>query len=467
MQRNGVLVFVATVLLAGSVRWAPAQTASEEVPRPNFIIMMTDDQRWDALSCAGNAVIDTPNMDRLAADGMRFRNMFVTNSLCAPSRTTLLTGMYSHKHGVTDNVRRELRPDQPILPDLLREAGYETAFCGKSHVKGALRDRTWDYYFGYNGQGQYLNPKIAEGTDGEERVYEGYMDDIVTDHAVEWLRDRGEKPFCLFLWFKAPHRAWIRPRRLHDLYRGVTIPKPDTYDDDLKGYPGKPRAFADADNKIGNFDNVRTLEGFVKDYYATIVAVDENLEKVLDVLDDTGKTEDTAILFTGDNGFFLGEWRAFDKRLMHEPSIRVPLLVRYPRMVQAGSLEDRMVLNIDIAPTVLDMAGVPIPDWMQGRSVVPLLEGKDIPWRKDWLYEYFEYPGPHSVPKNRGVRTERYKYIEYYEEPEEFELYDLQKDPGERRNLVDDPAYGEILKPLRERLEELRVETGYIEEPTE
>jgi len=429
--------------------------------------MMTDDQRWDALSCAGNAVIDTPNMDRLAADGMRFRNMFVTNSLCAPSRTTLLTGMYSHKHGVTDNVRRELRPDQPILPDLLREAGYETAFCGKSHVKGALRDRTWDYYFGYNGQGQYLNPKIAEGTDGEERVYEGYMDDIVTDHAVEWLRDRGEKPFCLFLWFKAPHRAWIRPRRLHDLYRGVTIPKPDTYDDDLKGYPGKPRAFADADNKIGNFDNVRTLEGFVKDYYATIVAVDENLEKVLDVLDDTGKTEDTAILFTGDNGFFLGEWRAFDKRLMHEPSIRVPLLVRYPRMVQAGSLEDRMVLNIDIAPTVLDMAGVPIPDWMQGRSVVPLLEGKDIPWRKDWLYEYFEYPGPHSVPKNRGVRTERYKYIEYYEEPEEFELYDLQKDPGERRNLVDDPAYGEILKKLRERLEELRVETGYVEEPAE
>ncbi len=440
----------------------PDPGVAEDPPRPNFIIMMTDDQRWDAMSCAGNPIIRTPNMDRLAAEGIRFLNMFVTNSLCAPSRATLLTGMYSHSHGVIDNKRRPLPTDIPIISDYLREAGYQVAFCGKSHVRGALRDRYWDYYFGYVGQGRYLNPIIREGVNGEDREYRGYMDDIVTSKAIEWIKQGRDKskPFCLFLWFKAPHRSWIRARRHHDLFRTVAIPKPATYDEDLRGYPGKPPAFVQATNKIGDFADVRSLE-FVKDYYATIVAVDENIGRVLQVLEEEGIARDTCIIHTGDNGFFLGEWRAFDKRFMHEPSIRVPLLIRYPRLIKPGSLCDEMVLNIDIAPTVLELAGLEVPERMHGRSLVPLLRGEAVEWRKDWLYEYFEYPGPHSVRKHRGVRTERWKLIHYYE-VNQFELYDLQNDPEERFNLADDPKYAGLKERLLRRIDELRRKTGDI-----
>lgn len=428
--------------------------------RPNFVIMMTDDQRYDAMSCAGNTILQTPNMDRLAAEGVRFRNMFVTNSLCAPSRATLLTGLYSHSHGIMDNKMRLLKPEQKILPEFLREAGYEVAFCGKSHMEDALRSRQWDYYFGYMGQGSYLQPKIAEGTDGKDQLYDGWMDDVVTGKAVDWLQNRkSDKPFCLFLWFKSCHRSWDRPRRLLDLYNGVAIPKPATFDDDLKGYPGKPRAFADADNKIGTVIDVRTLESFVKDYYAVLVGADQNVGRVLHALRTIEQLDDTAIFFTGDNGFFLGEWRAFDKRLMHEPSIRVPMLIRYPKLIKPGTVLDEMMLNVDIAPTVLDLAGLEVPKWMHGRSVVPLFKGEKAGWRKDWLYEYFEYPAVHMVRKHRGVRTEKYKLIHYYEEPQEFELYDLEKDPGELNNLYGKPEYADLVKQLLARIEELRKET--------
>jgi arylsulfatase A-like enzyme len=459
MSRRWLTALTAVYLFAGFARAAD---------RPNFVLMMTDDQRWDALSCEGNKILQTPNMDRIASEGIRFRNMFVTNSLCSPSRATFLTGLYSHTHGVIDNRAKKLKGDQPILSDLLREVGYQVAFCGKSHIGGFLRDRTWDYYFGYKGQGRYLNPKIAEGTDGEDVEHPGYMDDVVTTKAIDWLKSKkDDRPFCLFLWFKAPHRPWIRARRHLDLYRDVAIPKPDTFDDDLKGYPGKPRAFAVADNKIGDFGDVRTLDGFVKDYYASIYAVDENIGRVFETLKQTGELDDTVMLHTGDNGFFLGEWRAFDKRLIHEPSIRVPLLIRYPKLIKPGSLSDKMVLNIDLAPTILDLAGAKVPRWMHGRSAVPLLKGEEDGWRKDWLYEYFEYPGAHSVRRHYGVRTDRYKYIHYpaykdkeRDEPEEFELYDLQKDPGEKNNLHGRPGYEEIAKKLKARLVELRKETG-------
>ncbi|MBX7071634.1 MAG: sulfatase [Pirellulales bacterium] len=426
--------------------------------RPNFVILMTDDQRYDALSAAGNTILKTPNIDRLAAEGVHFRNAFVTNALCAPSRASLLTGTYSHTHGVIDNNQRRIDPALPFLPDLLRQAGYRVAFCGKSHVAGALRDRKWDYYFGFKGQGDYLRPMLAEGVDGKDKLYDGYMDDVVTDKAVTWLKQQGAEPFCLFLWFKAPHRSWQRARRHHDLFRDVVIPKPQTYDDDLRGYPGKPRAFALADNKIGDFADVRTVEGMVKDYYATVVAVDENVGKVLNTLDAMGRAGDTLVMYTSDNGFFHGEWRLFDKRLMHEPSIRVPLLMRLPKLARTA-VRDEMALNIDIAPTLLDLAEIEIPVGMQGRSLKPLLSGGAAPWRKDWLYEYFEFPGVHSVRKHRGVRTETHKLIHYYEAPEEFELYDLARDPQERDNLHGRAEYRELENQLLRRIEELRRET--------
>jgi arylsulfatase A-like enzyme len=417
--------------------------------------MMTDDQRADAMSCAGHPFLRTPHLDRLAREGMRFTNMFVTNSLCAPSRATLLTGLYAHAHGVIDNKQRTIPREIPLVSDLLRAAGYQVAFCGKSHVGGHLRDRTWDYYFGYTGQGDYLKPVIAEGTDGQDRPYTGYMDDVVTDHAIAWLRQPRQQPFCLFLWFKAPHRSWQRARRHHDLFADVQVPKPPSYDHDLLGYPGKPRAFVEADNKIGDFADVRSLD-FVKDYCATLTAVDENVGRVLHTLEELNMLDQTAVLFTSDNGFFLGEWRLFDKRLMHEPSIRVPLLVRYPPLVPAGSQCQEMVLNVDLAPTLLELAGVDVPAHMHGRSTVPLLAGKDVSWREEWLYEYYEFPGPHSVRPHRGVRTRRYKLIHYYQPPEELELYDLEQDPEEQHNLAGDPAHADLVQQLLQRIGALR-----------
>jgi arylsulfatase A-like enzyme len=284
------------------------------------------------------------------------------------------------------------------------------------------------------------------------------------------MKQRRDKPFCLLLWMQSPHAPFFRARRHLDLYNGVPIPKPATFDDDLKGYPGKPRAFANADNKIGTYglnsttrtNCARSLEEVTKDYYAGVVLADENVGKSFDALTSIGALDDTVILFSADHGFFLGEWRMYDKRFMHEPSIRVPLFVRYPRMVKAGSVNTKhMTLNVDWAPTLLELAGIEPAAGLHGRSLVPLLRGEQpADWRKDWLYEYYEYPVPHNVPRNRGVRTERYKLIHYYEAKEEFELYDLQHDPGELNNLYGQPQYADMARQLLRRIHELRQETG-------
>jgi arylsulfatase A-like enzyme len=438
--------------------------------RPNIIFFMGDGLRPDEMSVAGNPIIHTPNMDRIATEGIRFRNTFVTNALCAPSRATMLTGLYSRRNGVIDNNSRPIAAGVPIFQDLLRKAGYEVAFCGKSHVRGALRDHYWDYYIAYVMQQHYWNAPIAEGVDGKigaDQIIEGYADNIMTDGLVGWLEGRREKPFCACVWLKSPHEPFLPPRHLALLYDdGTKIAKPETFDEDLKGYPGKPRAFAHCDNKIGtDSTGVGTLEQLVKQHYAATVGLDENLGRVLKVLERSGQLDDTVIIVSTDHGYFLGEWHFMDKRLMHEPSIRIPLLIRYPERIKAGSLNDQMALNLDLAPTILDLAGVEIPSTMQGRSLAPLLEGKEPSpaWRNDWFYAFYEYPGPNMVPKNRGIRTERYKLIEYWEqEPKEYELYDLQSDPGERHNLYGAPEYAGLTRQLLNRMYELGKETGEI-----
>jgi arylsulfatase A-like enzyme len=446
-------------LLLAILLLAPAAAATQDKPaRPNFVIMMCDDQRWDAMSLAGNAILKTPNMDRIGREGIVFRNAFVINSLCSPSRASILSGTYSHRNGVLDNrMKTDVVAGTPWLPDLLHAAGYEVAFCGKSHQKSSLRDRTWDYYFGYKNQGRYKDPIVAEGVDGKDTMYPGWMDDVVTDKAVGWLKGRKDKPFCLFLFFKACHGAWDRPARLEGLYKDVSVPKPELWDDPGAG---KPKAFLDADNRVGTRKDVATFESFIKGYYATLVGADENIGRVLETLTSLGKLDDTVVLHTGDNGFFLGEWQRYDKRFMHEPSIRVPMLVRYPKLIKAGSVSDRMVLNVDIPSTMLDLAGVAIPREMQGRSWGPLFRDPKAEFRKDWLYEYYEYPDFHKVRPHRGVRTEQWKLIHYYTDPEEFELYDLQKDPGEKENLYGKAEHADREKQLKQRLDELRKETG-------
>jgi arylsulfatase A-like enzyme len=448
-------------------------TPRTDPPRPNFVFLLGEGHRPDALSLNGNPIVQTPNFDRIGREGIQFSNSFAVNALCLPARSAALTGLYSHSTGCVDNQGRVIPSDVPLFTELLRNAGYEVALFGKAHV-GKLGERQWDHYFGFPGAAtDYFWPAIEEGADGKVKppqVFEGYVDDVVTDHAIEWMKQKREKPFCLCLWFQAPHTPFFRPRRYLDLYNGVPIPKPSTFDDDLKGYPGKPRAFAETDNKIGGpyargsvtrGNCARSLEEIVKDYYAGVTATDDNVGKVFQALTDLGQLDDTVMLFTSDHGFFLGEWRMYDKRLMHEPSIRTPLLVRYPRMIRAGSIAREMTITTDLAPTFLDLAGVRFLERMQGQSLVPFFNGEPPPsWRKDWLYEYFEYPGPHNVRKHRGVRTERYKLIHYYENPEEFELYDLKEDPGEIHNLYGDPSHAALARQLRQRIDELRKATG-------
>jgi len=443
--------------------------------KPNIVFFLGEGVRPDECSLSGNKFLNTPQIDRIGREGVVFNNSFVTNALCLPGRASVLSGMYGHTTGAVDNQHSKVPDSFPIVTDLIRNAGYEIAFVGKSHVDGALMDRYWDYYFGFKGQADYLNPVITEGRKGHFSApvkYDRYVDDLLTERAVSWLKEPHEKPVCLFLWFYAPHAPFDRPLRRVNDFNGDRIPLPKSFYEYKDGYPGKPKGVVDALNKIGEqffgHDDPRSYEELVKDHYAGVESNDDDMEAIFKVLDDKKIMDDTAVLWSSDHGFFLGEHRFYDKRLMYEPSIRVPMMIRYPKLIKPGTTSDEMVLNIDIAPTLLDLVGAPIPAAFQGRSMLPLAQGKMVSdWRKDWLYEYYEYPGYENVPPCRGVRTERYKYIDYFTQ-NAYELYDLQTDPDEMHNLYADPKHAPLVAQLRTRLEQLRKETGdhYVYTPT-
>jgi len=443
--------------------------------KPNLIFFLGEGARWDESSLAGNKLLKTPNIDRIGREGAVFENAFCINSLCLPARATILSGLYSHTTGAVDNQHSRVPARFPIVTDLIRRSGYEIAFIGKSHVQGALLDHYWDYYFGFSGQADYMCPVLVEGTRGRygaPRRYHEYVDDLLTRKAVAWLQREHPAPFCLFLWFYAPHAPFDRPLRMVNDFNGVAIPKPASFDEYLTGYPGKPQGVVDAVNKIGaqflQRDDPRSLEELVKDHYCGIESNDEDIGQVLEVLRQRGILDETAILWSSDHGFFLGEHRFYDKRLMYEPSIRIPLMMRYPPGIRAGTTSARMALNLDLAPTLLDLVGLTPPPHFQGKSLMPLLANQEVKWRSDWLYEYYEYPGNEQVRPCRGVRTERYKYIHYFTEPQEFEVYDLEQDPDELHNLHRDPQHAQLIAELSARLEELRRETGdrYVYQPT-
>lgn len=465
---------VAAIAGASAASQMLAEVLTEPRKKPNLIFFLGEGARWDESSLAGNKFLHTPNIDRIGREGVVFKNAFVTNALCLPSRATILSGMYSHTTGAVDNQHSKVPESFPIVTDLIRNAGYEIAFVGKSHVEGALTDRYWDYYFGFKGQADYQHPVITEGRKGkyaEGKIFDGYVDDLLTERAVAWVNEPHEKPICLFLWFYAPHAPFVRPLRMVLDFNGVKIPPPASFDEYKNDYQGKPQGVKDALNKIGmqffGNDDPRSFEELVKDHYAGIESNDEDIGQVFKALEGKQMMDDTAIVWSSDHGFFLGEHRFYDKRLMYEPSIRVPLMIRYPRRIHAGSVCEKMVINTDFAPTLLDLAGIRVPSKFQGMSVMPLAEGKSIPWRKDWLYEYYEFPGFENVPPCRGVRTERYVYIDYFTE-NAYELYDLQTDPEELHNLYDDPKYSDLTVQLRNRLVELRRETKdhYVYTPT-
>jgi arylsulfatase A-like enzyme len=475
-------------ILGGAAAGWPAARhalAQPEPPRgaPNILFVMTDDQRRDAMSAYGNPILKTPHMDRLAAGGVRFDLAFVTNALCAPSRASILTGLYSHAHGVITNGDARAFADQPGLseatptfPALLRRAGYFTALVGKWHLRS--EPTGFDQWVIFPGQGAYQDPEMV--ANGVRLKLRGHADDVVGDQALTFLRERPkDRPFCLLYQFKSPHRSWMPAARFESAFADVPIPIPRTFEDRLQG---RPEALRQAEMAIADMPDFRdrgvpeslsreerkrkNLEALVKNYYRVLLSVDENLGRVLDYLDKEGLVKSTVVVYTSDNGFFLGEHGLFDKRLMYEPSIRVPLLVRFPRRARAG-LADRthMVLNVDVAPTLLELAGVHAPAGLHGRSFVPLLEGKEAPWRDAILYEYYEYPAEHCVRKNRGVRTDRYKLIHFYEQPEEWELYDLATDPDETVNLAPRKDQAARVRELKAKLEELRRAVGDADPP--
>jgi len=450
---------------------------------PNIVFIMTDDQRQDAMSAYGNTVLRTPNMDRIASGGVRFELAFVTNALCAPSRASVLTGLYSHAHGVITNGggpefynQPGLRADQATFPQLLRQAGYHTALIGKWHLRST--PTAFDEWVIFPGQGVYNDPEmIANGVRVKMR---GHADDVVGDQALTFLERRpADKPFCLLYQFKSPHRAWIPAARHSSAFENIVITPPRTFEDRLAGLPEALRraemAIADmpdfrdrgVDPSLPREERKRrNLEHLVKNYYRVLLSVDDNVGRLLDALERLDLSNDTIVVYTSDNGFFLGEHGLFDKRLMYEPSIRVPMLVRYPARIQRSAVDSsHLVLNIDVAPTLLELAGVPVPTWMHGRSMVPLLEGKTPAWRDAVLYEYYEYPAEHCVRKHRGIRTHRWKLIHFWEQPEEWELYDLTADPNETVNLAGRRSHARTVATLRAKMAELRKEVGDHDRP--
>jgi arylsulfatase A-like enzyme len=440
------------------------RTGAGQAPkRPNIVYFMTDDQRWDGLSITGNAVVETPCLDGLARQGALFENMFVTNSLCAPSRACYLTGKYSHVHGVRTNGTPWT--EQPIFTDRLKKAGYQVCFIGKFHQGGKVLPAKADFWLGFTSQGQYHNPSLLD-FDGRMKKETGHVTDLLGDRAVRYLKEFRKDPFCLLLWFKSPHRDWQPADRFKDLYAGKPVPHPPTFNTD---YAGKPEAVRKTEMQVESAKGRMPFDDWVRDYYRCVKGVDENVGRVLQALKDLGLEEDTIVVFASDNGFFLGEFHFFDKRLMYEPSIRVPMLVRWPRLVRAGSRIREMALNVDLAPTLLDLAGLEAPADMQGASWKPLLEGRKVPWRPSWYYEYYEYPAVHMVRPNRGVRTERWKYIEWpafkldargrrFDHPAEYELYDLAADPNEVTNLFGRPDQEAKVAELRAEMARLRKE---------
>lgn len=434
---------------------------------PNVLVILTDDQRWDAMSCAGNRLIKTPNMDRLAAEGVRFANVFVTTSLCSPSRASLLSGQYARQHRVLNNFT-EYPNALPGYPRRLKDAGYETAYVGKWHM-GEDNDEQrpgFDHWFSHRGQGNYFDNEFND--DGVRRKVPGYYTTAVTDHAVEWLRKPHDRPFLLILGQKAPHGGPIQPEpRFEHALDHVAIPRPANADD--YAAPGKPswlkESFPTWHGLGGPLYGQKDYDRFVRAYLATLLSVDESIGRVYDTLKETGQLDRTVIIFTSDNGFVLGEHGRVDKRTAYEESLRIPLLVRYPPIARPGTVVSNLVLSLDLAPSIIDIAGAKPLRKIHGASWKPLLAGKRVSWRDSFLYEYnFEKQFPYT-PNVRAVRTADWKFIRYPHgdgSPDRFtaELYHLSADPLEQRNLVDDPRFASRRRSLERELDSLSRRIG-------
>jgi N-acetylglucosamine-6-sulfatase len=431
------------------------------------------------MSFLDHPFLETPNMDRLARDGVYFPNAMVTTSLCSPSRASILTGQYAHNHGVSDNYN-PVREDLVFFPQYLQKAGYETALVGKWHMGGEHDDpqRGFDHWVSFKGQGTYwadghgtsrVVPQTSRdgfNVNGRRVPQKGYITDELTDYAIQWLRSRKrDRPFFLYLSHKAVHSDFVPADRHRGRYRDEPFIPPKTFPDTPANYGGKPMWLKNQRNSRHGVDFAYNLDDFdlgayYKRYCETLLAVDENLGRLLECLEQLQQLDDTVIVTMGDNGFQFGEHGLIDKRTAYEASIRVPLLMHCPDFLPGGTRVDEVVANIDIGPTLLDVAGVETPDQMDGRSFLPLARGDDIAWRDYLLYEYYWEPNYPHTPTLHALRGERYKYIRYHGLWDTNELYDLQADPEETRNLIDSPEHQDLVRQLNAQLFEVLKETG-------
>jgi len=444
-----------------------------------MIFIMSDDHAAHAIGCYGSGINRTPNIDRLAGDGMRFKSMMVTNSICAPSRATLLTGKFNHENGFLQN-GYSFDGEQQTFPKLLQQAGYETAIIGKWHLKS--EPTGFDYFNVIPGHGRFFDCPFKEkgktwrdGVSGGEEI-EGYLTDVITDLSIDWIEKRpSNKPFCLMVHHKAPHEPHHPDAKHARMYEDVEIPEPPTLHDgwDTRLAAAKATGYSKmADCNYPKYSNVvekhtdretRTKEmyqAYMKGYLRLVASLDDNVGRLLDHVDSSGLKENTIVVYTSDNGFFLGDHGFYNKMWMYEQSLHAPLIVRYPKEITPGSTNDDMVQNIDFAPTLLDYAGARIPGDMQGRSIRPLLGGRTpADWRKKVYYHYYE---GYDIPEQYGVRTKTHKLICYpgFENRRYMELFDLTKDPMELKNVHADPAYSRIVRELEDDLKNLRVQYG-------
>jgi arylsulfatase A-like enzyme len=472
--------------------------------RPNIIYIMSDDHAYQAISAYGGPLKDyapTPNIDRIASNGMRFNRCLVTNSISGPCRAVILTGKYSHLNGFLKNEgQAPFDGSQQTFPRLLQAAGYNTAIIGKWHLES--NPTGFSHWEILPGQGNYYNPDFVN-KDGRH-TENGYVTEIITEKCIKWLSDvkNSGKPFMLMMHHKAPHREWQPGPNELSLYKNTTFPEPETlFDDysgrgtaektqdmtisttmrlqeDLKMYKERSKMKSTGLNRM-NPDQLKAWDAvydpiikhfyesnpegrelvrfkyqrYLQDYLACIAAVDKSVGKILDFLKANGLDRNTIVIYASDQGFYMGEHGWFDKRWMFEQSYRTPLLIGWPGITRPGSVNNDMVSNLDLAETFLDMAGVKVPSDMQGKSMVPILKGKTpAGWRKEHYYHYYEYPGSHMVKRHYGMSTERYKLIHYYYDIDEWELYDIQKDPLELKNVYNDPSYSDVRTTLHKRL---------------
>jgi arylsulfatase A-like enzyme len=497
-QTIGVLL----LLLSGCAPKEKNKPQAETQQRPNIVFIISDDHAYQAISAYGGRLAEvapTPNIDRIANAGMLFTNCLVTNSICGPSRATILTGKYSHQNGFIDNTfGSQFDFNQQTFAELLQAAGYKTGVLGKLHL-GAKPSKGFDYIDILPGQGSYYNP-VFINEQGQYKL-EGYTTEIITEKAIQWMDSikSDAQPFMLFLGHKSPHRPWQPGPNEIGMYEGVTIPEPeslfDTYtgnrtvaamnfmsiseamklEQDLKITSGPQGGFTSKQQKtwdsiygpINEKFNKEKPTGkdltrfkyqrYMKDYLASVAGVDKGVGQVLDYLNASGLEENTIVIYTSDQGFYLGEHGWFDKRWMYKESLRTPLLVSWPGKIKAGTRTDRLVSNLDFAETFLDIAQTEIPEDMQGKSIVPILKGETPEnWREAHYYHYYEHPSEHDVRRHYGITTDRYKLIHFYYDLDQWELYDLEKDPNEMQNRYGDTAYAEVQRELHNRLEVLR-----------